>query len=163
MEKERKGQGRIDWSSERRMKVSKQYAACYIFLWGLSLFFFSFFFSFFLFKISCTELQSRAAKLPNPGNHILFVFAWLRATRPTPQTLGAIGGSSFGTWYRQEGTRLPGALPDPQWEETRVGLQLCEAQNHCLGVAFFLLSRRKSLIQKSNVTAVGTGVILDVP
>lgn len=43
-------------------------------------------------------------------------------------------------------------------------LQLCEAQSPCLGLSLFLLSRKKKSGSKgAYVTAVGTGVILDVP
>lgn len=49
-----------------------------------------------------------------------------------------------------------------------MGLQLCEPRSPCLGPSFFLLSRRAKSAQSSgseeaDITAVGTGVILDVP
>lgn len=49
-----------------------------------------------------------------------------------------------------------------------MGLQLGEAQSPCLGPSFFLPSTRKKSAQSSGsegacITAVGTGVILDVP
>lgn len=115
------------------------------------------------------ELQSRAAKLPDPGKHThtLSLPGW-EPQDPHCDLRSQGEAAALGLGCRQERTGLPGALPGPQWEGARVGLQLGEAQSPCLGPSFFLPSTRKKSAQSSGsegacITAVGTGVILDVP
>lgn len=150
--KGRQGQERRDWSSEKRMKVFRQYAACYVLLWVSSHF----------CKSSCAELQGSQTSQPWEP-HTSFVFTWLRATRLTLQTQGLGEATTLVLESGLDGMGHPGALPDLQWEGTGVGLQLCEAES-LFGSLFLSLPRRKKLAQSSGsyITAVGTGMILDM-
>lgn len=136
------------------MKVCRQYAACYLILWGLS---------HFLQELLCRASEQGSQTSAPWEPHTLSLPAWKpQDPHHRPREPGETAAVELG--YRQEATGLPGALPDSQWEGAGVGLQLCEAQNPCLGPSFFLLSRRKKFDSKgAYITAVGTGVILDVP